>query len=129
MNNRLEDKSDAELLEITADLVKNYRILTHKFLGSTPEEMRETEEVLEGLTPAEIREAVKHYRIRTSDKIRETPESLEGLTPAEVMNAVRLNRYFKPAKLELLLELLKDFTHMEIMQVMGQYRKKNPKNS
>jgi len=33
-----------------------------KYFGSSPEEVQETYKVLEGFTPAEIREAVKLYR-------------------------------------------------------------------
>ena len=50
------------LLDISTDRMKEYRILLEKILGSTTEESRETQEALEGFTPAEIREAVKLYR-------------------------------------------------------------------
>ncbi|MBA7689607.1 hypothetical protein ES703_98115 [subsurface metagenome] len=127
MSTRLEDKSIPELLDISSDVIRNYRIMFDKILGSTPEEAIETQEALEGLTPAYIREAVKRFKSGTPAEISVTHESLEGLTPDEIMNAVRLNRYFKPAKLEELLELLKDFNPIEIKQVMEQYRKKHPK--
>lgn len=62
MSTGLEDKSVANLLDISTDAMKEYRILLEKILGSTTEEIRETQEALEGFTPAEIREAVKLYR-------------------------------------------------------------------
>lgn len=60
---RNKKKSAKELLDIAVEIIREDRILFAKILGSTPEEIRETQEALEGLTPAEIREAVKHYRI------------------------------------------------------------------
>jgi len=62
MSTGLENKSVANLLDISTDLIREYRILLEKILGSTPEEVQETYEALEGFTPAEIREAVKLYR-------------------------------------------------------------------
>ncbi len=64
MSTELKDKSISEVLVTSTDIIRKYRTLFDKILGSTPEEMRETQETLEGLTPAEIREAVRNYRAR-----------------------------------------------------------------
>ena len=97
MSTKLEVKSVSELLDFSTDVIKKYRIMFDKILGSTPEEIIETQEALEGLTPAEIRKAVKLYRSGTPEEKRVTHESLEGLTPAEIMYAARLYRTGKPA--------------------------------
>lgn len=62
MSAGLENKSVPELLDTAIDVIKKYRTLFDKILGSTPEEIQETHEVLEGFNSAEIREALKLYR-------------------------------------------------------------------
>jgi len=64
MSTELKDKSVPELLDTATELVTAYRLLLEKILGSTSEEFKETQEVLEGFTPADIREAVKIYKRR-----------------------------------------------------------------
>ena len=51
----MQDRLSAEIRPI---LRRHMR----KYFGSSPEEVQETYKVLEGVTPAEIREAVKLYR-------------------------------------------------------------------
>jgi len=64
MSNELQDQSISEVLVTSADIMRKYRIMFGKILGETPEEFQETQEALEGLTPADIREAVKLYKRR-----------------------------------------------------------------
>lgn len=125
MINRLEDKSIPELFDSAMDVISKYNIMFDKILGSTPEEVKETQEALEGLTPAEIRDAVKRFRSGTLDKIRETEVSLEGFTTDEITYAVRLYRYNKPAEIEELLKLLREFNPMQIKEGMKLYERKH----
>ena len=64
MSAELEDKSISNILEMSTDLIKEYRLQIEKILGSTPEEIKETQDALEGFTPADIREAVNLYKKR-----------------------------------------------------------------
>ncbi len=60
----MKNKSIPELLETATDVIKKYRVMFDKILGSTTEEVRETKEALEGVTPAEIRAALNLYKKR-----------------------------------------------------------------
>lgn len=62
MSTEVQDKSISKVLVNSTDIIRKYRVLFDKILGSTPEEIQETQEALEGFTPADIREAMKLYR-------------------------------------------------------------------
>jgi len=74
-----------------------------KILGSTPEEIRDTQEALKGFTSAEIREALKLYSRRHDKSLGSTPdENLDmriitsGFTIMEVKEALRHYRIKHP---------------------------------
>lgn len=62
MTTKLENEPINKIVETAADIIRRYRTLFQKILGSTPEEVKETHKALEGFTPKEIREALKLYR-------------------------------------------------------------------
>jgi len=62
MSTGLENSSNNRSFETAIEIMRKYRTLVKEIFGSTPEEVQETHEAMEGLTPAEIREAVKLYR-------------------------------------------------------------------
>jgi len=64
MSNGLENSSNNRIFETAIEIMRKYRTLINEIFGSTPEEVQETHEAMEGLTPAEIREALKIYRER-----------------------------------------------------------------
>jgi len=102
MSAELKDKSISEILVTSTDIIRKYRIMFNKILGSTPEESRETQEALEGFTPAEIREALKLYRRHdrilgsTPDEDLDTRIITSGFTQMEVKEALRLYRIRHP---------------------------------
>jgi len=52
----------AEALERAAEGLRRYRAIIARYFGDTPEEVRETIEAVEGLHPAQIREACRLFR-------------------------------------------------------------------
>ena len=64
MSTESKTQSISEVLATSTDIIRKYSTMFGKILGKTPEEIEETKEALEGLTPAEIREALKLYRER-----------------------------------------------------------------
>ena len=65
MNQEFSLELTAEVLERAANGLRRYRALVERVLGSTPEEVRETLGLMEGLTPDRIRAALKVYREMT----------------------------------------------------------------
>jgi len=62
MRDELEKKSVSELLDVSIELIRKYRILFNTILGSTPDENKEMHEILEGYTHREIRDALEWYK-------------------------------------------------------------------
>jgi len=62
MSTEVKNNSISDVLVSSTEIMRKYRILFDKILGSTTEEARETQDALEGFTPAEIREALKLYK-------------------------------------------------------------------
>lgn len=52
----------ADTLEKAAEGIRGFRGLIEKILGNSPEGVRETLQAMEGLTPAQIRDALRAYR-------------------------------------------------------------------
>jgi len=52
----------AEALERSRDALRKYLRLVRKILGSSPDEIQGTLKAMEGLTPAQIREACEVYK-------------------------------------------------------------------
>jgi len=52
----------AEALERSRDALRRCRVIVEKLLGGSPGEVRETLRAVEGLTPAQIREALMIFR-------------------------------------------------------------------
>jgi len=52
----------ADTLEKAAEGLRRFRGLVEKILGNSPEDVRETLRAMEGLTPAQIRDALGAYR-------------------------------------------------------------------
>jgi len=103
MSTESKDKSISEILDISRDTIRRYRIMFDKILGSTPEEIRDTQEALKGFTSAEIREALKLYSRRHDKSLGSTPdENLDmriitsGFTIMEVKEALRHYRIKHP---------------------------------
>jgi len=55
-------ESIADTLEKAAEGLRRFRSLVEKILGNSPEEVRETMRAMEGLAPAQIRDALQAYR-------------------------------------------------------------------
>ena len=81
MSDELKKKSAKELLDISVEIIKEYRILFDKILGKTPDEIQEMHKILEGLNSREIRDALRTYRGRHTKnmEIQEMHKILEGL--------------------------------------------------
>lgn len=105
MSAELKDKSISEILVTSTDIIRKYRIMFDKILGSTPEEIRDTQEALKGFTSAEIREAMRTYR-KGHDRIL-------GSTPDEDLD-MRL--------------ITSGFNQMEVKEALRLYRIRHPKN-
>lgn len=52
----------ADTLEKAAEGLRRFRGLVEKILGNSPEDVRETLRAMEGLSPAQIRDALRVYR-------------------------------------------------------------------
>ena len=69
MNSTLDLEVTADTLEKAAAGLRKYRLLVEKILGSSPEEVRNTLRAMEGLTPAQIREACDVYKVLHTDEV------------------------------------------------------------
>jgi len=125
---RIKKKSVKELLDISLEIIRDYRILFDKILGKTPEEIQETKEALEGFTPADIREAIKLYRSITPDEDIDRRIILGGFTPIEIREAVNLYIMITPDKIQEMNNILAEFTPIEIREALRTYRARHPKN-
>lgn len=64
----------ARALEGSRDFLRGFQAFVHRYLGSTPEEIRETLDAVDALTPAQIREGLLIYKAYHPSELAEIRE-------------------------------------------------------
>lgn len=77
MTTVLDIELTAETLEKAARGLRRYRRLVEKILGNSPEEVKETLQAIEGLTPAQIRFALRAYKSMSSLDVAKFSSKIE----------------------------------------------------